>query len=37
VPAPDAAATAAAYHRVAGLLDGDAGPQAVRDALFAFG
>jgi O-antigen biosynthesis protein WbqV len=37
VPPPDAAATAAAYRRVADLLAEDAGPQAVREALFAFG
>jgi O-antigen biosynthesis protein WbqV len=36
VPPPDAAATAAAYRRVADLLAEDAGPQAVREALFAF-
>jgi O-antigen biosynthesis protein WbqV len=37
VPEPDAAAVADAVRRVAALLDGDAGPGAVRDALFAFG
>ncbi len=37
VPAPDAVAVADAVRRVAGLLDGEAGPRAVRDALFAFG
>jgi O-antigen biosynthesis protein WbqV len=37
VPAPDAAAAAAVYRRVDDLLACDAGPQAVRDALFDLG
>jgi FlaA1/EpsC-like NDP-sugar epimerase len=37
VPAPDGAAVAATYRRVDDLLAGDAGPQAVRDALFDLG